>query len=84
MSAKCTRASCGRKGKPFTVQSQNVEGWAMQTLLQTVTFRDECYTITISISSSNGRPHQWKARPPSEGIRDPPPMENDPTVEISH
>ena len=36
----------------------------MQTLLQTVTFRDECYTITISISSSNGRPPPMESQTP--------------------
>ena len=39
-----TKASYGRKGKPnHSVQSQNTEGWAIETLLQSETIRDQLY-----------------------------------------
>ena len=69
-SAKCTEASYGRKGKPNqSVQSQKVEGWAMQTLLQSVTIRDltrtnrehRCKNTTVAKMPQT--PHQWKMTP---------------------
>ena len=66
----------------FLVQSQKVEGWAIETMLQFETIRDltpiwnESGTLKHVVSEYPRPPHQWKARDPTSGKPETLPMES--------